>query len=180
MIRKLMDGGSPTAALAVVLVLLGITPATAMSQERDSTALARERDILERVDYINRQLMTYPAPANLGRYQIDLLPGGKLTIDSRMSDSVLQHHEAYIEDIGSIHTNIESREPPYTTMLFVCKTGDCFVVTDGGAIVGAKDRSGFDFAFDRRLARQIESAAEELLALAMVDATYGPPHSGRN
>ena len=179
MIRKLMDGGLPTATLAVVLVLLGIAPATAMSQERDSTALARERDIRERVDYINRQLMTYPAPGNLGRYQIDLLPGGRLTIDSRI-DSVLRHHEAYIEDIGSIHINIESREPPYTTVFFVCKSGDCFVVRNGRHIVDAKDRGGFDFAFDRRLARQIEDAAGELLALAMVDATYGPPHSGRN
>jgi hypothetical protein len=151
-----------------------------MSQTRDSTALARERDIRERVDYINRQLMAYPAPANLGRYQIDLLPGGKLTIDTRSADSSYRHHEAYIEDIGSVHTNIESRDPPYTTMLFVCKGGDCFVVTDGHDIVGAADRGGFDFAFDRRLARQIESAAEELLELAMEDSTYGPPSSGRN
>ena len=180
MIQKLMDRGSQIAAVAVALVLLGMIPATALSQQRDSTALARERDIRERVDYINRQLMTYPAPTKLGRYQIDLLPGGKLTIDGRVGESALGHREAYIEDIGSIHTNIESREPPYTTTLFVCRTGDCFVVTNGLDIVGTSDRGGFDFAFDRRLARQIENAAEELLSLAMVDSRYGPPHSRRD
>jgi len=180
MIRKLRLNRLAGAAMAAVVLVLVIAPATAMSQERDTAARSLERDIRERVDYINRQLLVYPAPPSLGRYQIDLLPGGKLTIDSWLSDSTARHYEAYIEDIGSVNINIESRDPPYTTALFVCKAGDCFVVRGGRDILTAKDRGGFDFAFDRRLARQIENAAQELLVLAMRDPTYGPPHNRDN
>ncbi len=180
MVRKLRLNPSAGAGLAAVLLVLVMAPATAMSQERDTVERSLERDIRERVDYVNRQLLVYPAPSSLGRYQIDLLPGGKLTIDSWLSDSTTRHYEAYIEDIGSVNINIESRDPPYTTTLFVCKAGDCFVVRDNRGILTAKDRGGFDFAFDRRLARQIEKAAQELLVLAMRDPTYGPPHSRDN
>ena len=177
MIRRSRPNRSLAGVGAAIFALLLVVPATAMSQERDTATRSLERDIRERVDYINHQLVVYPAPPSLGRYQIDLLPGGKLIIDAWLGDSTIRHHEAYIEDIGSVHLNIESREPPYTTALFVCKSGDCFVVDDGKGVIGAKDRGGFDFAFDRRLARQIEHAAKELLALAMRDSTYGPPHS---
>ena len=180
MVRKLRLNSSAGVLLPAVVLVLVTAPATAMSQERDTAARSLETDIRQRVDYINHQLGVYPAPPSLGRYQINLLPGGKLTIDSWLSDSTTRHYEAYIEDIGSVNINIESRDPPYTTALFVCKSGDCFVVRDNLGILSAKDRGGFDFAFDRRLARQIENAAQELVGLAMRDPTYGPPHNRAN
>ncbi len=173
---KLMRWKVVTAGWTVLLVLwLGVTPEAVLSQSRDTTAAGLARDVQERVTYINRQLLEHPAPPPLGHYRIALEPGGKLTIDTRDGGMTIKRHTAYVEDIGSVHINLESREPPYTTILFVCKTGDCFLVTSENGMVGAYDRGGFDFGFDRRLARQMETAAKELIDLALADPTYGPP-----